>query len=136
MTKKEANFELAENLYVYEHMTIDAIAQRLPVSERTLRYWKAEGNWDIKRYEYIRKRKAFHEELFDLAKKMSQSIKEEIKETGHANPSACLNLKRLIDLLDKVKHYENSIETENNSTENTMTTEELIELMKNGVLGL
>lgn len=47
--KKQIFYEEAERLYTVEFQTIDYIAKKLGLAEKTVRNWKKEGNWDEKR---------------------------------------------------------------------------------------
>ncbi len=73
--KKQLLAETAAKLYIEEFMTLENIAKQLNVSERTLRRWKAEGNWDVKRAEYIKSKTTFHEDLYNFGKTLLDSIK-------------------------------------------------------------
>ena len=47
--KKQLLAESVAKLYIEKLMTLDNIAQRLNVNERTLRRWKSADKWDEKR---------------------------------------------------------------------------------------
>lgn len=51
MGKKSAYYEAAEDLYVVDGFTLEAIAARLPVSVTSLSNWKQDGEWDRLRSE-------------------------------------------------------------------------------------
>ena len=52
--KKQLLAEFAAKLYIEKLMTLENIAQRLNLNERTLRRWKAADKWDEKRSEYLK----------------------------------------------------------------------------------
>ena len=41
--------ENAERLYVLEQMSINTVAEKVGVNERTIRRWKTDNKWDFKR---------------------------------------------------------------------------------------
>jgi hypothetical protein len=51
MGKKAAYFDEAEDLYVVDGLTLEAVAARLPVSVTTLSNWKQDGEWEERRRE-------------------------------------------------------------------------------------
>ena len=58
--KKQLLAESAAKLYIEKLMTLENIAQRLNVNERTLRRWKSADKWDEKRSEYLKSNTTFH----------------------------------------------------------------------------
>lgn len=102
---------LAERLYVSEQCTLAEIAKRLNVAERTIRNWKEKakadgGDWDLKRQNLLASRQSFHEELYDLARDIASSIREDLKEGREVAPSRMSFLARLLPQLVHVKDYE------------------------------
>ena len=47
--KRDKFFDIAEKMYVEQFITEAEIAHRIGVSDRTIRRWKALGDWGIKR---------------------------------------------------------------------------------------
>ena len=54
MTKQNVLMENAERLYVLEQMSINTVAEKVGVNERTIRRWKTDNKWDFKRKQYIK----------------------------------------------------------------------------------
>ncbi len=109
MAKKALYFPEAERLYVNELLTLEEICSRLPVSERTLRYWKEEGAWDDKKKQAQRAKTAMHEELYEFVRVLLKSIKEDIaagKEVAQSRMYAFVNL---IPRIYKLKEYEEAM---------------------------
>jgi len=73
--KKQMLADSAAKLYIEKFMTLENIAKQLNVSERTLRRWKAEGNWEEKRAEYIKSKTTIHKDLYNFRKTLLESIK-------------------------------------------------------------
>lgn len=137
MSKKDQHFETAEKLYVYEHKTIEQIADLLPVAVRTLHYWKTEGLWDRKRCKYIETRKSFHEEIYDMAREMAESIRLELKSEEGVTPASYLNLKRIVEVIDKVKKYESSVKVDQKEDPaSDINIDQILEAVRSKVMGL
>jgi hypothetical protein len=51
MSKKDQHFAAAEEMFVARLMNVADIAEKLGLAEKTIRNWKAEGDWDRKRRE-------------------------------------------------------------------------------------
>lgn len=49
MAKKYLYFDEAERLYTIEFQSLDFIARKLGIAEKTVRNWKAHGNWEEKK---------------------------------------------------------------------------------------
>ena len=49
MANSEIILANAERFYVIERMTEKEVAQQVGVHERTIRRWKKEHNWDVKK---------------------------------------------------------------------------------------
>lgn len=56
----------AEDMYVKQRMTYDAIATDLGVSVNTVKRWGADGDWKTRRAENLRQRRALSQKLSDL----------------------------------------------------------------------
>ena len=54
MKDKELHI-LAERLYVYDFLSIEEVAKRIGVNERTIRRWRDDDDWFAKRCQFIDK---------------------------------------------------------------------------------
>jgi len=100
-------------------MTLDNIAKQLNVSERTLRRWKAEGNWEEKRAEYIKSKTTFHENLYNFGKTLLDSIKADMKSGEKIESSRMYTLTKIMNMLKNVKTYEDKVIHEKSIQETT-----------------
>lgn len=116
MSKKGLYFEEAERLFVVEQLNLLEIANRIPVSERTLRNWKEEGDWDVKRSNYLSQRTSFHNELYDFTRELLTKVREDIAAGQDPNSGQLYTLMKLLDKLTKVKEYEDQTEKEDPKT--------------------
>lgn len=104
--KKQMLAESAANLYIEKFMTLDNIAQRLNVNERTLRRWKSADKWDEKRSEYLKSNTTFHEDLYNFGRDLLKSIKTDMDNGEKVEPARMYAVTKIISMLKNVKNYE------------------------------
>jgi len=131
---------LAEHLYVNEQCSLAEIAKRLDVAERTLRNWKEKakaegGDWDLKRQNLLASKQSFHEELYDLARDIATSIREDIKEKREVSPSRMNFLARLLPQLVHVKDYEAVAKARQDQPAGGAKPEDVVDLIRSQLLG-
>jgi len=136
LSKKEFLFSEAERFYVIEHMTIDEIASRLQLNFKTILAWKAEGNWEEKRLQLIKSKRLFHEELYEFARKLMQSIKEDIQNGEKVDPGRMYAFTRMLPLITKIKEYEDIAAKKEQKQESKGLSEDVIKLIEEQVLGI
>ena len=105
MNKKEFVCE-AENLYVYKLNTLDEIGVKLNISPKTLSRWNMEYEWNKKRADFLKSKQCFHEELYELARKLMKDIESDIDAGEKIDPGRMYSLCRLLPMFLKVKDYE------------------------------
>lgn len=121
--KKDMLMPIAERMYVIEQQTIDSTAASLQVAEKTIRLWKAEGNWDVKRSQYLKTKTDFHEDLYNFARKLMKVIALDLDrmietptiddaERDKRIESRINSMSRLLDKLPKTKDYEARVKAE------------------------
>lgn len=120
--KKQILAETAANLYIEKFMTLETIAKQLNVSERTLRRWKAEGNWDEKRFNYIQSKTTFHENLYSFGKSLLDSVMTDMKNGEKLDSSRLYTVTKIMNMLKNVKTYEDKVTAESCETEKPKST--------------
>lgn len=115
--KKQMLAEAAANLYIEKFMTLETIAKQLNVSKRTLQRWKAEGNWNEKRFNYIQSKTTFHEDLYSFGKRLLDSIMTDMSNGKKVEPSRLYTVTKIINMLKNVKTYEDKVKNEQFSPE-------------------
>ncbi len=110
--KKQMLAETAANLYIEKFMTLETIAKQLNVSERTLQRWKAEGNWDEKRFNYVQAKTTFHEDLYSFGKSLLDSIMTDMKNGEKVDSSRLYTVTKIMNMLKNVKTYEDKVKNE------------------------
>lgn len=135
MAKKDIYFDTAEHLYVIDQHTLNEIASRLSVSERTLVNWKAQGEWDEKRKQYLASRQSFHEELYLLARDIAASVRADIRDGKRVDAGRLYTLTRLIPNLLKAKDYEDAAVHDKEKSGGGLD-EEVIKVIEEEILGI
>lgn len=127
MSKKKLYYDQAQNLYVVEQCTINEIASRVPVSEKTIRNWKDQGNWEEKRKKLIKSQTAFHSDLYNFSRKIMKSVEEDIENGEKVDPGRMYFLNNIIKNILKIKEYEDDIQGE--KKESSESKKNLIDLI-------
>ncbi len=76
--KKNKYFDKAEKMYVEQFITEVGVAKRLGISDRTVRRWKADGNWGEKRKEYLNKQTLTNYDMYELVRQMLDDFNEDL----------------------------------------------------------
>lgn len=137
--KKQMLSKTAANLYIEKFMTLETIAKQLNVSERTLRRWKAEGNWDEKRFNYIQSKTTFHEDLYNFGRDLLKSIKTDMDNGEKVESARMYAVTKIISMLKNVKNYEDKRTHEKSMPETTKQeglSEEVIREIEEKILGI
>ncbi len=136
MSKKPLFYNEAERLFVIEQMTIDEIASRLNLGSRTVRNWKDQHDWDSKKKNYLKSKQAFHEELYEFARKLMYSIKDDLDNGEKVDAGRMYTFTRMLPLITKIKEYEDVAVKKEKKQENKGLTKDIVELIEQEVLGL
>lgn len=138
MSKKALYYAEAENLFVIEQCTINEIASRLNLAEKTVRIWKGEGDWDHRRKQYLRQKEAFHEELYGFARTLMKSITEDMANGEKVDSGRLYTLTRLLPMITKVKDYEDAVArvAEENKPAPEGLSEDVISTIEEQLFGL
>lgn len=76
--KRDKYYDIAETMYVEQFITEVGIAKRLGISDRTVRRWKAEGDWGEKRQEFINKQTLTNYDMYQLVRQMLDDFNEDL----------------------------------------------------------
>lgn len=137
--KKQMLAETAANLYIEKFMTLETIAKQLNVSKRTLQRWKAEGNWEEKRFNYIQSKTTFHEDLYSFGKSLLDSIMTDMKNGEKVDSSRLYTVTKIMNMLKNVKTYEDKVTAENHETEKpkfTGLSADIVREIEEKILGI
>lgn len=138
MTKKSLYYDEAERLYVIDQCTINEVADRLKLGEKTVRLWKADGDWDSKRKQHLRQKEAFHEELYGFARTLMKAITEDMANGEKVDSGRLYTLGRLLPMITKVKDYEDAVKkvVDDNKPAKAGLTEDVFDMIQEQVFGL
>jgi hypothetical protein len=136
MAKKAALFADAERFYVVEQMTLAEIADRLKICERTVRTWKDEGKWEERRKQLLASKESFHAELYEFARKLMRSIKDDIDAGEKIDAGRLYTFSRLLPAITKVKEYEDQVvASDPKAAEKVMSEEDVVKAVQKALLG-
>ncbi len=137
--KKQLLAESAAKLYIEKLMTLENIAQRLNVNERTLRRWKAADKWNEKRTEYLKNNTTFHEDLYKFGRNLLDSIQNDMAKGEKIEPARMYAVAKVVTMLKNVKIYEDKVTSEKHMPEATKPeglTPEVIREIEEKILGI
>ena len=136
MTNKQYLIGEAENLFVYKLKTVETIANELNLSRKTVMNWKEKGDWDNKRKLYIKSKIAFHEELFEFARKIMKDITEDMEKGNKIDAGRMYAFCKLVPMFTKVKDYEDIVAKKEEKATPRGLTPELTAQIEEEVLGI
>ena len=136
MANSEIILANAERFYVIERMTEKEVAQQVGVHERTIRRWKKEHNWDVKKDQYFQTASLFHKEMYNFARKLMISIEYDLDNGNEINSSRMYTFTKILPLITKIKDYEEHIKNDSNAKIPEGITTDFVELIETEILGM
>ena len=136
MANSEIILANAERFYVIERMTEKEVAQQVGVHERTIRRWKKEHNWDVKKDQYFQTASLFHKEMYNFARKLMISIEYDLDNGNEVNSSRMYTFAKILPLIPKIKDYEDNIKNDSNAKIPEGITPDFVELIETEILGM
>ena len=137
MTNKQYLSNEAENLYVYKLKTVETIANELNLNRKTVMAWKEKGDWEHKRKLYVKSKLAFHEEIFEFARKIMKDITEDMENGNKIDASRMYAFCKIVPMFMKVKDYEDVMSAIKSKKEtNKGLTPEVIAKIEEEILGI
>ena len=136
MANSEIILANAERFYVIERMTEKEVAQQVGVHERTIRRWKKEHNWDVKKDQYFQTASLFHKEMYNFARKLMISIEYVLDNGNEINSSRMYTFAKILPLITKIKDYEDNIKNDSNAKIPEGITPDFVELIETEILGM
>ncbi len=136
MGKREVLLETAQRLYVIEQMTIEEVASKVDVNEKTIRRWKQKYGWDLKKENYINSKTMFHEELFNFARKLMTSIEFDMDNNEKVDPGRMFAFTKMLPLITKIKEYEDAVSKKEVKPDKQGITPDFVKLIETEILGM
>ena len=136
MANSEIILANAERFYVIERMTEKEVAQQVGVHERTIRRWKKEHNWDVKKDQYFQTAYLCHKEMYNSARKLMISIEYDLDNGNEVNSSRMYTFAKILPLITKIKDYEDNIKNDSNAKIPEGITPDFVELIETEILGM
>lgn len=127
----------AERFYIIEQMTVEEIAEKLKVNEKTIRIWKNEGNWDLQKLQYAKSRQMFHEDLYNFARKLMATIEDSFEKGERVDPGRMYAFMRMLPMITKIKEYEDIVAKSKNKNETKKgLSKDIIKQIESEILGI
>lgn len=127
MAKKQAYYGDAEKMFVENGATLAGISKKLEVTEKTLREWKKEGEWDRKRSQFLKIKNSCNVELHKMIGNLAQQVNDQIQGGEKPDPQMLYGINQLAATMLKLKTYEDSmIQEETSKEEKTVSSEEIL----------
>ena len=136
MAKNDILLSNAERLYVIEQMTLDEVALKVGVTERTIRRWKTDHKWDLKKEQYLNTKMMFHEELYNFARKLMSSIEYDMDNKDKVDPGRMFAFTKLLPLISKIKEYEDKLKDKSSDEQTKGITPDFVKLIETEILGM
>ena len=95
--KRDKFFSIAEKMYVEQFITEEEIARRIGVCDRTIRRWKALGDWGIKRDGFLKANTISKDAMYALAHKMLDDFHSDMDNNRFIDPSRMYMFTNLMD---------------------------------------
>lgn len=133
--KRSIYFDQAERLYVVDQLSLVDIAERLPISVRTLSTWSREGDWRAKRAKYLEERKTFHEELYEFGRELLRKIKVDLAANKEVSANQLYTLKSLLPQISRVKAYEDLRKQADENQQGDVSEDELLAIIRRELVG-
>jgi len=115
--KKVLLNDTAQRMYVEDLMTFEAIGEELDVSERTVRNWAKDGNWDVKRKKFMKFQENLQDDAREIAGLLAQKIKEQLGEGKEPANHLLFSFTRIASSLLKIREYEKTVAAEESGNE-------------------
>lgn len=97
--KRDKYYDKAEKMYVEQFITEIGVAKRLGISDRTVRRWKADGNWGEKRKEYLNKQTLTNYDMYELVRQMLNDFNEDLTNKQQIDVS---RLNKFLNITEKM----------------------------------
>lgn len=142
MAKRDDHYKAAKELYVTDMLTYEQIAERLPVSDRTLREWGKSGQWAEQResvadVEDLRGKS--HEKLHKLMDRLLDKAIKNIEEGDQPNQGQLNFIRSMAPALVRLQTYEESAQPDPTAPvaeKPKQLSEDLIRLIEEQLLGI
>lgn len=136
MTKKYVLLEEAQRLYCVDRKPIKEIAKCLHLSEKTLRSWKKEHDWDGRRKNHLAVKRSFHEELYEFGRVLLNIVRKDLEEGKPVDANRLYTLKSIIPNLTRVKDYEEAAVAGRKPEDGkAMTPDDIIKIVQQALEG-
>lgn len=136
MNSKEYLLNEAERLYVFDLNTVEEVASKLKISDKTVCRWKIKYDWEFKRKKYLKSKQCFHEEMYEFARKIMRDISSDMDAGEKVDAGRMYALCRILPMFTKVKDYEDIVAPKPKKETKKGLTADIIAQIEEEVLGI
>lgn len=139
MAKKAQYYIEAERLFVQDRLSVEEIADRVPVSARSLGDWRREHDWDGKRVRFSETNTKTHEKLYTLIQTLTDKAIQSAQSGEEPSQSQLYFIGKMAPLLLKLQSYEEAATEKDDEPEQPKKqglTEETIKKIEEEILGI
>jgi hypothetical protein len=128
----------AERLFVIEGRSVKEITMKLSLVKSTVYKWMTKENWKEKRTQHKDMKTAFHEELYELARRLMRSIMSDLDSGKRIDGGRMLVLRAVLPHIIKIKEYEDMAKEPDPDRADMRKglTEDVIKTIEREILGL
>ena len=128
MAKKAQYYIETEELFVQERLSVEEIAQRIPVSSRTIGDWRRENDWDGKRERFAAQETSTTEKLYKLIQALTDKAIQSAENNEEPSQSQLYFIGKMAPLLLKLKKFEEDVQkpAEEGVTEDTLAEQKQV----------
>lgn len=109
MAKKSQYYQIAEQMFVFDHLSVSDIAEQIPVSERTIGDWRRDGNWDVRRDQSVALQSSTTEKLHKLVDKLIDNTVSSIENGQEPSQSQLYLIGKLTPALIRMQKFEETV---------------------------
>lgn len=109
MAKKSEYYQIAEQLFVVDRLSVSDIAKRIPVSERTVGDWRRDGQWDDRRDTMAALQTSTTEKLHKLVDKLIDNTVASIEGGTEPSQSQLYLIGKLTPALIRMQKFEETV---------------------------
>lgn len=124
--KRKQFYDIAERMYVEQFITEEEIARRIGVCDRTIRRWKAMGDWGLKRDGFYKVNTISKDAMYALVRKMLDDFHTDLDNHYSIDPSRLNIFINLTEELLKQKKASYKVEELLNIARKTFNIDEEI----------
>jgi hypothetical protein len=129
-------FDEAEKMFLYEILPPEEIAKKLKISRRTIYYWVKKFDWNKKKAEIERNKKALSSDLITFLKTLMLKLTKDMADKTTINQSELYSLINLLKEIPEMHKYEKLIKQTKTNEPTGQLSPEFVQQVQKEILGM